>query len=168
MFTGGSQQDEETGAAETILVVDDDPHTLRYVRKALSDAGYRPIVTADPEEVISLVEEQRPHLALLDMVLPGSDGIEIMGDIFASSDVPVIFTSAYGRDEVVARALEGGARRLHRQALLSHRAGRPGAGGSPQAQGHRKAGAAGVLHSGRPDHRLRPAAGHPRRAAGVR
>ena len=109
VFTGGWQQDEDTGAAETILVVDDDPHTLRYVRKALSDAGYRPIVTADPEEVISLVEEQRPHLALLDMVMPGSDGIEMMRDIFASSDVPVIFTSAYGRDEVVARALEGGA-----------------------------------------------------------
>ena len=43
------------------------------------------------------------------MMLPGSDGIELMGDIIAVADVPVIFLSAYGRDQVVARAFEDGA-----------------------------------------------------------
>ncbi len=100
---------QETGDAEPILVVDDDPRTLRHLRKVLSDAGYHPIVTADPEEVISLVEEHRPHLVLLDMMLPGSDGIELMRDIIAVDNVPVIFLSAYGRDQVVARAFESGA-----------------------------------------------------------
>ncbi len=104
---GGPRQ--ETGDAESILVVDDDPQTLRHLRKVLSDAGYQPIVTADPEEAIALVEEHRPHLVLLDMMLPGSDGIELMGDIIAVADVPVIFLSAYGRDQVVARAFEDGA-----------------------------------------------------------
>ncbi len=104
---GGRRQ--EAGDAEPILVVDDDPRTLLLLRKVLSDAGYRPIVTADPDEVAALVEEHRPHLALLDMVLPGSDGIQLMRDIIAVDNVPVIFLSAYGRDQVVARAFEGGA-----------------------------------------------------------
>ena len=95
--------------AEPILVVDDDPRTLLLLRRVLSDAGYHPIVTADPEEAIPLVEEHLPHLVLLDMMLPGSDGIELMRDIIAISNVPVIFLSAYGRDQVVARAFEGGA-----------------------------------------------------------
>ena len=99
----------QTGDAEPILVVDDDPETLRNLRKVLSGAGYHPIVTADPEEVVLLVEEHRPRLVLLDMMLPGCDGIELMSDIVAVADVPVIFLSAYGRDEVVARAFEGGA-----------------------------------------------------------
>ena len=106
MSPGGRQ---ETGDAEPILVVDDDPRTLRHLRKVLSDAGYRPIVTADPDEVVPLVEEHHPHLVLLDMMLPGSDGIELMRDIVAVDNVPVIFLSAYGHDQVVARALEGGA-----------------------------------------------------------
>ena len=99
----------EPAAGQPVLVVDDDPQTLRYVRKALSDAGFDPIVTADPEEALPLMEERQPRLVLLDMMLPGADGIELMRDILAVADVPVIFLSAYGRDEVVVRALESGA-----------------------------------------------------------
>ena len=92
-----------------ILTVDDDPLALRHVRDILSGAGYTPIVTADPEEALSLVVEQMPHLALLDLVLPGTDGIELMQSIFEYVDVPVIFLSAYGRDETIERAFEMGA-----------------------------------------------------------
>ena len=99
----------ESAAGQPVLVVDDDPQTLRYVRKALSDAGFDPVVTADPEEALPLVEERRPDLVLLDMMLPDADGIELMRDILAVADVPVIFLSAYGREEVVARAFESGA-----------------------------------------------------------
>ena len=53
-----------------VLLVDDDPQTLRYVRGILANAGYTPSVTADPEEVLRLVEEQRPHLILMDLMLP--------------------------------------------------------------------------------------------------
>ena len=42
-------------------------------------------------------------------MLPGSDGIELMGEMLAISDVPVIFVSAYGRDEVIAQAFSEGA-----------------------------------------------------------
>ena len=51
----------------------------------------------------------RPRLVLLDLVLPGCDGVELMGDLLAVSRVPVVFLSVYGRDEVIARALEAGA-----------------------------------------------------------
>ena len=92
-----------------ILCVDDDPQTLRYVRDALTRAEYAPIVTGDPEEVSRLMTEEAPHLVLLDLVLPGSDGIELMQAIREIADVPVIFLSAYGQDEVVARAFDLGA-----------------------------------------------------------
>ena len=92
-----------------VLVVDDDPQTLRYVRDSLSDAGYDPVVTGDPEQVASLMEREKPALVLLDMMLPGTDGIALMENIPELVEVPVIFLSAYGRDQIIARALQAGA-----------------------------------------------------------
>ena len=92
-----------------ILVVDDDPRALRYVRDALSAAGYAPVLTGDPEEVAPLLKTEKPRLVLLDLILPGTDGIELMQRVPALADLPVIFISGYGRDETIARALETGA-----------------------------------------------------------
>ncbi len=92
-----------------VLAVDDDPHALRYVRDALRREGYAPIVTGDPDDVPRLMAEERPHLVLLDLVLPGKDGIELMNDILRMADVPVIFLSVYGQDETIARAFDMGA-----------------------------------------------------------
>ena len=99
------------GAGERVrvLAVDDDPQALRYVRDALASAGYTPVVTGDPGEALRLVEEEKPDLVLLDLMLPGTDGIELMKDILWAADVPVIFVSAYGRDELIARAFDMGA-----------------------------------------------------------
>ena len=99
----------EAGDRTKILVVDDDPQTLRSVRDALSKAGYIPIVTADPNRAINLMEEHRPELALLDLVLPGSDGVDLMQEIVEKADVPVIFLSAYGHEDAIARAFDNGA-----------------------------------------------------------
>ena len=92
-----------------ILVVDDDPQTLRYVRSALTEAGYAPVVTGDPQQIPELLRNDRPGLVLLDLLLPGVDGIELMARVPGLTDLPVIFISAYGRDETIARALEMGA-----------------------------------------------------------
>ena len=99
------------GAGERVrvLAVDDDPQALRYVRDALLKSGYTPVVTGDPEEALRLVGEEKPDLVLLDLMLPGTDGIELMKDILGAGDVPVIFLSAYGRDELIARAFDMGA-----------------------------------------------------------
>ena len=100
---------DEAKGREPILVVDDDPQTLMYIRSALSESGYAPIVTASAEEALKLLVESRPHLVLLDLMLPGSDGIELMGEILEIAEVPVIFVSAYGRDQVIAQAFSKGA-----------------------------------------------------------
>ena len=97
------------GERVRVLAVDDDPQALRYVRDALASAGYTPVVTGDPEEALRLVEEEKPDLVLLDLMLPRTDGIELMKDILGAGDVPVIFVSAYGRDELIARAFDMGA-----------------------------------------------------------
>ena len=92
-----------------VLAVDDDPRALKHVRDSLADEGYQPTVTGDPQQVASLIEEVDPHVVLLDLMLPGTDGIELMQEILAVSDTPVIFLSAYSRGELIAKAFEMGA-----------------------------------------------------------
>ena len=108
-LAGGPRLAGEPREAPPVLVVDDDPETLRYVRDTLSGAGYAPFATGDPEEVSGLVRTRSPQLVLLDLMLPGTDGIELMANTPGLADLPVIFISGYGRDETVARALEAGA-----------------------------------------------------------
>ena len=104
-----SGQSSEGRQPTPVLVVDDDPQTLRYVRDILADAGYSALVTADHRELSSIIEAEKPKLVLLDLMLPGTDGIELMQTIPELATLPVIFISGYGRDETIARALESGA-----------------------------------------------------------
>ena len=53
--------------------------------------------------------DQMPQLVLLDMMLPGTDGVELMTDILEIAEVPVIFLSAYGREDLIAKAFDAGA-----------------------------------------------------------
>ena len=92
-----------------ILAVDDDPQALRYIRDSLARSGYAPIVTHNPGDTLRLVVEEKPHMVLLDLMLPGVDGIDLMTEIRSAADVPVIFVSAYGQDHLVARAFNMGA-----------------------------------------------------------
>ena len=95
--------------AVPILVVDDDPGTLRHVRDTLAEAGYAPLVTGDPGELLRILRTEKPRLVLLDLMLPGTDGIQLMQTVPELADLPVIFISGYGRDETIVRALEAGA-----------------------------------------------------------
>jgi two-component system KDP operon response regulator KdpE len=92
-----------------VLAVDDDPQALGYIRETIEKGGYRVVVTGEPEKVKELVEAHQPDLLLLDLLLPGTDGIELMRSLPKRSDRPVIFLSAYGRDETIAKALKLGA-----------------------------------------------------------
>ena len=107
--TAGPQSAPQLAEEARILVVDDDPRTLRSVRDALSAAGYAPLVTGEPGELAQIIRSERPRLVLLDLVMPGKDGIALMNEVPELSDLPVIFISGYGRDETVAAALEAGA-----------------------------------------------------------
>ncbi len=99
----------EPRASTRVLVVDDDPQTLRFVRDALTGAGYSVLVTGEHSDLSHVIRTEKPHLVLLDLMLSGADGIELMENVPELSDLPVIFISGYGRDETVARALEAGA-----------------------------------------------------------
>ena len=92
-----------------VLALDDEPQMLRLVRNTLSDAGYTPIVTGDPDEALRLIEVEKPDLILLDLMLPGADGIELMKRIFQITDAPVIFLSGRDGERDVVRAFEAGA-----------------------------------------------------------
>ena len=105
----GNGPEQDTDEATGVLVVDDDPATLRHVRDVLAAAGYAPLVAADPEEALRLFAAERPRLALLDLLLPGSDGIELMGRLRRIAETPVIFLSAHGREETISLAFESGA-----------------------------------------------------------
>ena len=107
---GSGRRPLRPGAEQArIVVVDDDPQSLRHVRNALSEADYVPVVTSDPGEIPELVKTHRPRLVLLDLVLPGTDGIQLMESMRELEDLPVIFISAYGRDETIVKALDAGA-----------------------------------------------------------
>ena len=103
------REGKEANERPRVLAVDDDPQDLRYVRETLARSGYDPVVTGEPEEALRLVADEKPELVLLDLMLPGTDGIELMKDILDVADVPVIFLSVYGREEVIARAFDMGA-----------------------------------------------------------
>ncbi|MCY3599903.1 MAG: response regulator [Gemmatimonadetes bacterium] len=96
-------------ARERILVVDDDPQALRHVRDVLTAEGYAAFVTGDHRELSHVIRTEKPHLILLDLMLTGTDGIALMQHVPELANLPVIFISAYGRDETIARALGAGA-----------------------------------------------------------
>ena len=100
---------QEPDEPARVLVVDDDPQMLRYVRGTLTAAGYAVVVTGDHGQLSRTIRVERPHLVLLDLVLPGADGIELMGSVPELADLPVVFISGYGRDDTIAQALKAGA-----------------------------------------------------------
>ena len=79
------------------------------MRQALRAAGYAVAETGEARAVAELIRTQRPQLVLLDLMLPGTNGIALMEQVPELADLPVIFISAYGRDETIARAFDAGA-----------------------------------------------------------
>lgn len=83
-----------------LLLVDDEPELLKMVTTILSDDGFENIVTAiSVNEGISAVQNEKPDLAVLDVMLPDGDGFSLMQQIRAFSDVPVIFLTAKDETE---------------------------------------------------------------------
>ena len=85
------------------------PRPCAGLRNALAGAGFAVLVTGDPKEAQRLVRSESPQLVLLDLMLPGTDGIEWMKSVPEMADLPVIFISGYGQGETIAGALDAGA-----------------------------------------------------------
>ncbi|MYF84228.1 MAG: response regulator [Acidimicrobiia bacterium] len=106
---GSTHSGDAHRTSDRILVVDDDPQILRYVRNTLATAGYTPVVTGDANEVGSLLESESPRLVLVNLVLPGIDGFELLRRIRSDFHTPVIILSGLGQGQEIAKAFELGA-----------------------------------------------------------
>src|SRR5271165_3270620 len=90
--------------AHSILIVDDEALTLRTIGRALQAEGYEVISASSGEEALKTVAEEKPDLALLDVVLPGINGIEVLRQMRKTSPTTiVVMMSAY---HLVDRAVE--------------------------------------------------------------
>lgn len=82
-----------------VLVVDDDVKTVELVKLYLKRDGYRILTAYDGVEALRLAREGHPDLIVLDLMLPGIDGLEICRTLRAESDVPVIMLTAKTTDQ---------------------------------------------------------------------
>jgi two-component system KDP operon response regulator KdpE len=95
--------------AGRVLVCDDEPQILRALRVILRDAGYEVSTAATAREALDAVAVRPPDAAILDLVLPDGDGVEVCRSIRGWSDMPIIVLSAVGEEAEKVRALEAGA-----------------------------------------------------------
>ncbi|WP_242090372.1 MtrAB system response regulator MtrA, partial [Microbacterium lacticum] len=92
-----------------ILVVDDDTALAEMIGIVLRTEGFEPVFCADGAAAVDEWRAQRPDLVLLDLMLPGMDGIEVCTRIRAESGVPIIMLTARTDTADVVRGLESGA-----------------------------------------------------------
>ena len=85
--------------SKRVLVVDDDVKTVELVKLYLNRDGYRVLTAYDGLEALRLAQEAHPDLIVLDLMLPGMDGLEICRTIREDSDVPIIMLTARTTDE---------------------------------------------------------------------
>ena len=92
-----------------VLVADDEPQITKLVAMTLTEEGFRVITARDGEEALDRVASQRPDVVLLDIVMPGLDGIETMRQLREWHPVPVILLTARSSKADVATGLDLGA-----------------------------------------------------------
>jgi len=92
-----------------ILVVDDEHQILRALRVILRDAGFEAVPADSAEEALDLAAVQTPDAAIVDLVLPDIDGVELCRRLREWSDMPIILLSAVGDEDAKVRALAAGA-----------------------------------------------------------
>jgi response regulator NasT len=92
-----------------ILVAEDETIIRLDLKDLLERAGFEVCAEAhDGEEAVSLAASERPDLAVLDVKMPRLDGIEAARRILAERPIPIVMLTAYGQEELVARAVEAG------------------------------------------------------------
>jgi two-component system KDP operon response regulator KdpE len=92
-----------------VLVCDDELQILRALRVVLGDAGYQVVAAATAEEALDAVAVHPPNAAIIDLVLPDGDGVEVCRQIREWSRMPILVLSAVGEEAEKIRALNAGA-----------------------------------------------------------
>jgi two-component system KDP operon response regulator KdpE len=92
-----------------LLAVDDEAGILRLLRLELKQQGFTVLTAANATEAMQVVEERRPDLILLDIMMPGESGLEFLRKVRARSNTPIILVTAKDREQDRVRGLELGA-----------------------------------------------------------
>jgi two-component system KDP operon response regulator KdpE len=92
-----------------VLVCDDEPQILRALRVILRDAGFEAVPAETGEEALDLAAVRPPDAAIIDLVLPDLDGVELCARLREWSEMPIIVLSAVGEEDAKVRALAAGA-----------------------------------------------------------
>ena len=92
-----------------VLIVDDEPETVKYVSANLRVRGYDVLTAADGQTALQRFGEHALDLLILDIMMPGPDGFEVCQAIRRQSDVPIIMLSARGQEKDIVHALDLGA-----------------------------------------------------------
>jgi DNA-binding response OmpR family regulator len=96
-------------SARQVLVVDDEPMLRNLLSRLLRMEGYEVLEAEDGASALEIVATHKPDLVLLDVMLPVRDGLDILGDLRRTSDVPVILVSALGEEADRVLGLKMGA-----------------------------------------------------------
>jgi two-component system, response regulator PdtaR len=92
-----------------ILLAEDETIIRLDLKETLERAGFEVCAEArDGEEAVELAQQEKPDLAVLDVKMPRLDGIEAARRILAERPIPIVMVTAYGQEELVARAVEAG------------------------------------------------------------
>jgi two-component system KDP operon response regulator KdpE len=100
---------EKSALARRILVVDDEPQILRALRVVLRDAGFEVVPAETAAEALDRAAVRPPEAAIVDLMLPDLDGIELTRRLREWSEMPILVLSAVGEEEQKVRALQAGA-----------------------------------------------------------
>jgi two-component system, OmpR family, KDP operon response regulator KdpE len=100
---------EQPGPAPRILVVDDEPQILRALRVVLRDAGFEVVPAETGAEALDRAAVRPPQAAIVDLMLPDMDGIDVTRSLREWSEMPIIVLSAIGEEDQKVRALQAGA-----------------------------------------------------------
>jgi len=96
-------------SGERVLVCDDEIQILRALRVVLKDAGFEVTATATAEEALDAAAVHPPQAAIIDLVLPDGDGVDVCRSLREWSDMPILVLSAIGEESEKIRALNAGA-----------------------------------------------------------
>lgn len=94
---------------ETILVVDDEPKIVQLARDYLEKSGFQVLTSGDGQQALTITRQERPDLIVLDLMLPGMDGLDVCRAIRRESDVPIIMLTARAEETDQLIGLELGA-----------------------------------------------------------
>lgn len=98
-----------TAERARVLVCDDEHQILRALRVILREAGFEPLPTSTAEEALDVAALRRPDAAIIDLLLPDGDGVEVCRQLREWSKMPIIVLSAVGEEDAKVRALAAGA-----------------------------------------------------------